>query len=397
MLNTNPRKIEEVLTRRVEQVLPSKKELKGLMQKRKIKLYLGIDPTSSNIHLGNAVPLRKLKEFQDLGHEVIFLIGTFTAQLGDPSKRDKKRKQLTLVQIKKNILDYKKQVSKILDISKIKIKYNHDWLSKLKFGDLIKLASRFTISRLLERDMFQERLKKGREVWVSELLYPLMQGYDSVAMNVDLEVGGTDQTFNMLVGRKLQKIYNNKEKFILTVPLLLGLDGRKMSKSYGNVVNLTDKPDEMYGKIMSLKDKLIIHYFELCSEIPLSKIEKMEKELKSKKVNPRDLKAKLAKEIVRIYYSKDVAKKAEQEFNRVFREKKIPLRINKIKIKKERLNILDLLIKTKLVSSKSEAKRLISQKAVKIDGVLKKDWQEVVKISKGSVIKIGRRRFIKII
>jgi len=397
MLNTNPRKIEEVLTRRVEQVLPGKTELKSLMQKRKIKLYLGIDPTSPNIHLGNAVPLRKLKEFQDLGHEVIFLIGTFTAQLGDPSKRDKKRKPLTLVQIKKNILDYKKQVSKILDISKIKIKYNHDWLSKLKFGDLIKLASRFTTSRLLERDMFQERLKKGREVWVSELLYPLMQGYDSVAMNVDLEVGGTDQTFNMLVGRKLQKIYNNKEKFILTVPLLLGLDGRKMSKSYGNVVNLTDKPDEMYGKIMSLKDKLIIHYFELCSEIPLSKIEKMEKELKSKKVNPRDLKAKLAKEIVRIYYSKDVAKKAEQEFNRVFREKRTPLKINKIKIKEKRLNILDLLIKTKLVSSKLEAKRLILQKAVKIDGVLKKDWQEVVKISKGSVIKIGKRRFIKII
>ncbi|XOB40188.1 MAG: tyrosine--tRNA ligase [Candidatus Nealsonbacteria bacterium] len=397
MLNTSPRKIEEVLTRRVEQVLPSKKELKGLMQKRKIKLYLGIDPTSPNIHLGNAVPLRKLKEFQDLGHEVIFLIGTFTAQLGDPSKRDKKRKPLTLVQIKKNILDYKKQVSKILDISKIKIKYNHDWLSKLKFGDLIKLASHFTTSRLLERDMFQERLKKGKEVWVSELLYPLMQGYDSVAMNIDLEVGGTDQTFNMLVGRKLQKIYNNKKKFILTVPLLLGLDGRKMSKSYGNVVNLTDKPDEMYGKIMSLKDKLIIHYFELCSEIPLSKIKRMEKELKSKKVNPRDLKAKLAKEIVRIYYTKDVAERAEQEFNRVFREKKIPSKINKIKIKKERFNILDLLVETKLVSSKSEAKRLILQKAVKIDGVLKKDWQEVVKISKGSVIKIGRRRFIKII
>jgi len=397
MINTNPRKIEEVLTRRVEQVLPSKKELKGLMQKRKIKLYLGIDPTSPSIHLGNAVSLRKLKEFQDLGHEVIFLIGTFTAQLGDPSKRDKKREPLTLVQIKKNMLDYKKQVSKILDISKIKVKYNHDWLSNLKFGDLIKLASQFTTSRLLERDMFQERLKKGREVWVSELLYPLMQGYDSVAMNVDLEIGGTDQTFNMLVGRKLQKIYNNKEKFILTVPLLLGSDGRKMSKSYGNVINLADRPDEMYGKIMSLKDKLIIHYFELCSEIPLSKIEKMEKELKSKKVNPRDLKARLAKEIVGIYYSKDVAKKAEQEFDRVFREKKTPSKINKIKIKKERLNILDLLIKTKLVSSKSEAKRLILQKAVKIDGVLKKDWQEVVKISKGSVIKIGRRRFIKII
>ncbi|UZE93391.1 MAG: tyrosine--tRNA ligase [Candidatus Nealsonbacteria bacterium] len=397
MINSNPKKIEEVLSKGVSQILPGKKGLKSLMRKRKIKLYLGIDPTSPNIHLGNAVCLRKLKEFQNLGHEIIFLIGSFTAQVGDPSERDKKRKPLTLTQIKENMTAYKKQVAKILDISKVKVKYNSNWLTKLKFKDLIALASHFTTSRLLERDMFQKRLKQGREVWLSELLYPLMQGYDSVAMNVDLEIGGTDQTFNMLVGRKLQRIYNKKEKFILTVPLLTGLDGRKMSKTYNNVVNLTDKPNEMYGKIMSLKDNLITHYFELCVGSPLAEIKKMEKMLKLKKVNPRDLKAKLAKEIVRIYYGTRAAKKAEQDFNRVFKEKKLPLKIEEIKIKEKELNILVLLLKTKKVASKSEAKRLILQRAIKIDKVLKENWREVVKIKKGSVIKIGKKKFIKII
>ncbi len=397
MRKSKSRKIEEVLTRRVEQILPSKKELKKLMEKRKIKLYLGIDPTSPQIHIGNAVPLRKLREFQNLGHEVILLVGTFTAQVGDPSERDKKRHSLTLAQIKKNMATFQKQASKILDFSKTKIKHNADWLSKLKFGDLVKLTSNFTVSRLLERDMFQKRIKKGEEVRVNELLYPLMQGYDSVAMDVDLEIGGTDQTFNMLVGRKLQKVYNKKEKFILTVPLLIGLDGRKMSKSYGNTVNLTDKPNDMYGKIMSLKDDLITHYFELCTDVSQVAIKKMKKELKSKKVNPRDLKAKLAREIVKIYYGKIAAKKAEKEFDRIFRQKRLPSKIKEIRIKKRKINILDLLVKTKQAPSKSEAKRLISQRAVEINGAIKKDWRDIIDIKKGMVIKVGKRRFIEIV
>lgn len=397
MRKSKSRKIEEVLTRRVEQILPSKKGLKKLMEKRKIKLYLGIDPTSPQIHIGNAVPLRKLREFQNLGHEVILLVGTFTAQVGDPSERDKKRHSLTLAQIKKNMATFQKQASKILDFSKTKIKHNADWLSKLKFGDLVKLTSNFTVSRLLERDMFQKRIKKGEEVRVNELLYPLMQGYDSVAMDVDLEIGGTDQTFNMLVGRKLQKVYNKKEKFILTVPLLIGLDGRKMSKSYGNTVNLTDKPNDMYGKIMSLKDDLITHYFELCTDVSQVAIKKMKKELESKKVNPRDLKAKLAREIVKIYYGKIAAKKAEKEFDRIFRQKRLPSKIKEIRIKKRKVNILDLLVKTKQAPSKSEAKRLISQRAVEINGAIKKDWRDIIDIKKGMVIKVGKRRFIEIV
>jgi len=394
---TDSKKIEEVLTKGVVQVLPTKKDLAKLMGKRKIKLYLGIDPTNPNIHIGHVVPLRKLKDFQDLGHEVILLFGTFTAQIGDPSERDKIRKPLTLSQVKKNMFAYKKQASKILDFSKVKIKMNHVWLEKLKFDDLVKMGSYFTTSRLLERDMFQNRLKKGQEVWLNELLYPLMQGYDSVAMNVDLEIGGTDQIFNMLTGRKLQKIYNSKEKFILTIPMLTGLDGREMSKTYGNMVNLIDSPNNMFGKIMSLKDDLIIHYFELCTNESISEIKKMESDLESKKVNPRDMKAKLAKEIVRIYYGEKAAEKAEQEFDRVFKEKKFPSKIKEVKISKKEIDILELLLKAKLVSSKSEAKRLIEQNAVKINGDIKQDWNEVVKIEKGMVIKVGKRKFVKII
>lgn len=393
MSKSKAKKIEEVLNTGVEKVLPDKESLKRLIKKQKITLYLGIDPTSPKIHLGHTVPLRKLRQFQKLGHKVILLFGTFTAQIGDPSGRDKKRKVLEPKQIKKNIATYKKQASKIIDFSKAEIKYNADWLSKLKFKDLLGLASRFTTSRLLERDMFAERLKRGAEVWLSELLYPLMQGYDSVAMDVDLEIGGTDQTFNMLVGRKLQKIYNKKEKFILTVPLLIGLDGRKMSKSYSNVVNLTDTADEMYGKIMSLKDDLVFHYFELCLGTPLSEIKKM----KGKKTKIRDVKAKLAKEIVDVYHGAELAGKAEKEFNKVFRDKKLPSKIEKFRVKEKKINILNLLLKTKKVKSKSEAKRLVLQKAIKIDDVVKKDWKEVIEIKKGSVIKIGKRKFIRII
>ena len=391
------KKIEEVLIKGVERILPSKEELKNLMMKRKIRLYLGIDPTSPQLHLGHAIALRKLKDFQDLGHEVILLFGTFTARIGDPSGRDKKRKPLTPSQIEKNMKTYKDQSSKILDFSRVKIKGNADWLEKLNFNDLVKISSQFTISRLLERDMFQERIKAGGEVWLNELMYPLMQGYDSVAMDVDLEIGSSDQLFNALVGRKLQKIFRNKEKFILITPMLLGLDGRKMSKTYGNTVNLTDPPSEMYGKLMSLKDELILQYFQLCTNLPLKEIKEMERELRRKEINPIEAKSRLAREIVTIYHGWEKAEEAEKEFNRVFREKKLPLKIPVIQIKEKKLNILELLTKTKLISSKSEAKRLILQKAVKINGVLKENWQEIIEIKKEMVIKVGKRRFKKIV
>jgi len=395
-INTNLKEIEEVLTKGVEKILPSKKKLKELMRKRKIRLYLGIDPTSPYLHLGHTIPLRKLRGFQKLGHEVILVFGTFTAQIGDPTGRDEKRRPLSLQEIEKNMATYKKQASKVLDLSKAKIRYNGDWLSKLTFKEVIELCSHFTISRLLEREMFQRRLKKGKEVWVSEFLYPLLQGYDSVAMDVDLEIGASDQLFNMLIGRKLVRIYKNKEKFVLTTPMLPGLDGRKMSKTFKNTVNILDTPNEMYGKLMSLRDELIIQYFTLCTNLSQREIKEIEKNLKKGKVNPRDVKARLAREIVAIYHSKKAAILAEKEFERVFKEKKLPTHLPEVKVKGKVFNVLRLLVITNLASSNSEAKRLVLQGAVKIDGKIEKDWKKKIKIEKGTIIQVGKRKFLKL-
>ncbi len=382
-----PKKIEEALTRGVEKILPSKEGLMRLMKKKKIRLYLGVDPTSPQLHLGHSIPLIKLRQFQDLGHEVILLFGTFTAQIGDPSGRDEARKPLSLKEIKINMATYKKQASKILDFSKVKIKYNADWLAKFDYEKVLEVSSHITVSRLLERDMFQRRLQQGKEVWHHELHYPLMQGYDSVAMDVDLEVGGNDQLFNMMIGRKLQGIYNKKEKFVLTTSMLIGLDGRKMSKTYGNSVNLDDLPNDMYGKIMSLRDELIGDYFELCTDLVLPR---------AGRPNPRDLKAKLGREIVTIYHGMDAAQQAEKEFNRIFKEKGLPSVLPKVSVRTKEMNILELLVKTKMACSKTKAKRLILQKGVKIDGQVEQDWQKNVKIKKGMVIQKGKRKFVEI-
>ena len=395
-ININPQKIEEVLTRRVEQILPNKDGLKSLMRKRKIKLYLGIDPTGSQLHLGHSITLRKLQDFADLGHEAILLIGTGTVLAGDPSGRDKTRPHITKKEIEENIKTWKKQAGKILDFSKVKIMHNGDWLLNLRLKNIIEIASQISAIKLFQRDMFQRRLERGDTVWMHETLYPLLQGYDSVAVNVDLEIGGTDQTFNMLIGRELMEKMKHKEKFILTCPMIFGIDGKQMSKTSGNCVWLTDTPKEMFGKIMSIPDNLIISYFELLTDFPLSSIQKYKKNLLEKKINPRDLKEKLALEIVKIYYSETIANKAAREFQRIFKEKKIPLETPELKIKEKTLNILELLTKTKLVSSKSEGKRLILQKAVEIDNQLKEDWRENIKIKKGMVIQVGKRRFAKI-
>lgn len=268
---------------------------------------------------------------------------------------------------------------------------NGDWLAKLSFQDVLKLASHFTVPRLLERDMFQERMKKGEEVWVHEFMYPLMQGYDSVAMDVDLEIGATDQTFNMLVGRRLQQIYNNKEKFVLTVPMLVGLDGRKMSKTYDNGVYIEDSPKEMYGKLMTLRDELVPQYFELCTDVS-------EKEVAifKKKLPPRDFKARLVKEIVIIYHGEKKAQEAEKEFISMFREKKLPSHILAVKIKGKEVAIVDLFLEAKLASSKAEVRRLVSQGGVRIDGKVQTDAQKKICILSGMVLQVGKRRFAKI-
>ena len=394
------KKIEELLTRGVVEVLPSRAKLADLLQKKKIKIYFGVDPTSPNLHLGHSIPLRKLRQFQELGHKVIFLVGDFTAQIGDPSGRDKKREPLSKKQIQDNMARYSEQAAKILDISKAEIHYNSEWLSKMGLSKIIQLASHFTVSRLLERDMFQERMKRNQEVWLSEILYPIMQGYDSVALNVDLEIGSTDQTFNMLVGRKLQRIYNKKEKFVLTTPLLLGVDGRKMSKSYGNTINLNDSPNEMFGKIMSLRDELMIDYFKLCTDLSLKEIDDIEKSLKSSKVNPRDIKERLAYEIVDMYWGKTKAEQAKKEFQRVFQKKENPQDAPLFYAPKKIYPILELLTYLGLAKSKSEAKRLIQEGAVVIQAknqeLIIKDWKKEIKIQEGMIIRVGRRRFARL-
>jgi len=389
-INTNPQKIEEVLSRGVEQILPKKEELEKLMQKRKIRLYLGIDPTASKLHLGHSITLRKLQEFADLGHEAILVIGTGTVLAGDPSLRLKARPLMAEKEVDRNIQTWKRQAGKILDFSKVKIKYNGDWLLRLKLTDIIKIASQISAVKLFQREMFQRRIKMKQTVFTHEILYPLLQGYDSVFLDVDLEIGGTDQIFNMLIGRELMQKMKNKEKFVLTCPMILGIDGRTMSKTTGNCVWIEDPPNQMFGKIMSIPDSLIFGYFEFLTRVPLAEIEKI------RKINPRDAKIKLAEEIVRIYHGEGASQKAKREFNRIFKEKKLPTKIPQIKIKETTLNILDLLFKTKLASSKSEAKRLVLQKGVKIDGKIQNDWEKIVEVKEGMIVQVGKRRFLRL-
>jgi len=385
------RVVEEVLTRGVEQVLPDKQSLKKLMQKRKIRLYLGIDPTAPKLHLGHAITLRKLQEFADLGHEAILVVGTGTVLAGDPSLRLKARPLISEKEVEKNIKNWKRQARKVLDFSKVKIRYNGDWLLKLGLKDIIQIASHIAAAKLFQREMFQRRIKVGQTVLTHETLYPLLQGYDSVFLGVDLEIGGTDQLFNMLIGRELMEKMRKKEKFVLTCPMILGIDGKQMSKTSGNCIWIEDSPNQMFGKIMSIPDNLIFDYLKLLTRLPLNEIEKM------KRLNPRDAKAKLAKEIVAIYHSQKAALLAEKEFERVFKEKKLPTKIPGVKIKEEKLNILEFLVKTKLASSKSEAKRLIFQKGVKINKEVQGNWRKMIDIKKGMLIQVGKRRFVRLV
>ena len=396
-INTGPKKIEEAVTRNVGQILPNKNELKNLMKKKKIRLYLGVDPTGANLHLGHTIALRKLQEFADLGQEVILVIGTGTVLAGDPSQRDIARTRITKKEIKDNMKTWEKQASKILDFKKIKIKYNGDWLLKLKTEDIIEISSHISSKKLFQRDMFQKRLKQGDTVWTHETLYPILQGYDSVAMDVDLEIGGTDQIFNMLIGRELQRKMKNREKFVLTVPMILGTDNKQMSKTSGNCIWLLDSARQMFGKIMSMPDELTINYFETLTNLPITKIKQIARDIKSKKLNPKQAKSILAKEIVTMYHGKSEADKAEKEFNKVFKEKQLPSDIKSVKIKEKKINILDLLVKTKLASSKGEARRTIIQNGVKIDNIVENDWKKTILIKSGMLIQVGKRKFVKIV
>ncbi|MCK4781872.1 tyrosine--tRNA ligase [Candidatus Parcubacteria bacterium] len=396
-INTDSKKIKELLGRGVKDVIEKKSVLRKLKSGKKLRIKHGIEPTGVNLHIGRAISYWKLKKFQELGHQIVIIIGDFTAQIGDASDKQAMRQPLTEKEIKTNMKNYEKQLGKILDMEKSELHYNTEWFNKFSMKEMFKLSMNFTAQQMIQRTNFKERWEQGRPIGVHELNYPLLQGYDSVAIKADIEVGGFDQLFNLLTGREVQKIYNQKPQDIITFNMLFGLDGRKMSTSWGNVINILDSPQEQYGKIMSMKDELIINYFELASRISLEEIEKIRQAMKVNRINPRDAKARLAREIVELYHGRQTALKAEKEFEQIFRQKKIPSKIPKVKIKEKSLNILDLLVKVKLVSSKSEAKRLILQKGVRIDKETQNNWQKAIEIKKGTIIQIGKRKFVKII
>lgn len=395
-VHTDPQKIEHLLTRGVDTIYPKREILEARLKKgERLRVYVGFDPTAPFLHIGHALQLKKLKEFQDLGHEVIWLIGSFTGMIGDPTDKTSARQQLTRKQVLENAATYKRQGSKIISFSGkngAKIKFNDRWLGKMSFKDVVELASHFTVQQMSERDMFANRLKDGKPIYLHEFMYPLMQGYDSVAMDVDVEIGGSDQTFNMLAGRTLMQQMKGKEKIVLTLKLLTNDEGKKMSKSEGGFIALNDTPEDMYGKLMAMDDSMILPYFELVTDLSLDEIEG-KKLAMSKGLNPRDVKAELAHMVVTQFHSNKDADDAAAHFVQVFQRGELPDEIDAFEIDGEG-NIVEVLLASGLASSKTEARRLIDQGAVKLDNQLVKNPDDMV--SEG-VLQRGKRHFVRLI
>lgn len=386
------------IKRGCEEIIPENQLLDKLKRSydsnTPLRVKLGCDPSRPDLHVGHGVVLRKLRHFQDLGHQSILVIGDFTAMIGDPSGRNKTRPQLTLEETKVNAESYINQAGQILDLEKLEIVYNSDWLNKMDFSDVIKLSSHYTVARMLERDDFTKRYQSETPISIHEFMYPLAQGMDSVHLNADIELGGTDQKFNLLVGRDLQKEYDQEPQCVLTLPLLEGTDGQdKMSKSYGNDIGLTDSPQEMYGKTMSITDEMIVKYFRLAADASDEVLVKIESNLNDSSYNPRDAKRLLARSLVELYYDSDSALKAEDHFDEVIVNKSIPDDIPEFQIESE-TSLVDAVFLSKIVASKSEVRRLVKQGAVSIDG--KKIDDAGFSLRSGQVIKIGKRRFLKI-
>lgn len=408
----------EIIKRGAVEIISESELVEKLKKGKPLIIKAGFDPTVPDIHLGHTVLLRKLRQFQDLGHKVIFLIGDATGLVGDPSGQSQTRKTLTWDEVDTNARTYEEQVSKILNIKDPKIferKHNSQWFSKhpmLKLGltpltpfgfeEFVELAQRYTVARLLERDDFQKRLKENKPISFLELFYPLMQGYDSVKLESDVEMGGTDQKFNMLVGRDLQQAYGQEPQVVITMPLLVGTDGfQKMSKSYGNYIGITESADEIYGKAMSISDEIMFSYYELLTDVPLGEIEGLKEGIKDGSAHPKDVKSRLASMLVETYHSRDAAIKAAENFRKVFKEREIPEDVKEFALSKETLKdgklwVVKLLVLTKLASTNSDGRRLIEQGGVKIDGARIEDANLEVKIKNGMVLQSGKRNFVKL-
>jgi tyrosyl-tRNA synthetase len=392
----NEDKINHLLNRNTEVVFDKDHLKKALFSRKKLRVKFGIDPTGGKIHIGRAVVLRKLKEFQDLGHKIVLIIGDFTAQIGDPSDKLAKRPFLTEKEIKANMKNYLPQLGKILNISQCEIHYNSLWLKKLNFKDICALADIFTVNQMLERRNFAQRFKEKKEISLREFLYPLMQGYDSVAVKADVELGGYDQLFNLHAGRKIQEFFGQKPQDIMTTQMLLGLDGRKMSTSWGNVINIDDSSDEQYGKIMSMRDEMIEDYFYLVTDLDDAEIKKIMREIKVNKINPRDAKKMIAFNLVSFYWGKNKAIEAQEKFEKLFSKKEIPQNIPVLKIKKSDLTAEEAVFLTGALKSKNEVKRLIIQGGFDINNQKILNPKEIINLKSGDIIKIGKYRFFKV-
>jgi len=378
------------------------KLIKAEESNRPLIVKLGLDPTAPDIHLGHTVVLRKARQIQDLGHKVIIIIGDFTGMIGDPTGRSKTRKELTGEEVLINAETYKKQMFKILDPDKTEIKFNSEWLSKLNFKDVISLASKYTVTRMLEREDFKNRFKAQQSIAIHEFMYPLMQGYDSIAIKSDIEIGGTDQRFNILMGRTLQKEYNEDKQIAIFMPLLEGMDGiEKMSKSLGNYIGIDENCNDMYSKAMCIPDGLIIKYYDLVTDIHPDEITEIKKELENGKINPRDIKMRLSKEIVKLYHGEVAAEEAEEYFKSVFQKKIIPDDIKEIEIMKssminEQSTILKIITDMDFAKSNREARRLVEQGGVKLNGE-RISLQKTVELKNGDIIQCGKRNFVKMV
>lgn len=394
MISTDLKKIKELLSRGVEEIIGKEDLEKALISGKKLRIKLGIDPTSPNLHLGRSIPLLKLRDFQDLGHKVVLIVGDFTGIVGDTSDKDSERPMLSEKQIKENLKSYKKQLNKIIDTGKAEFYFNSKWLKKLNFAQIGELASIFSLNQFISRELISKRLREGKRVSLHETLYPLMQGFDSVAVKADVELGGTDQKFNILAGRDIQKHFKQREQSVILGPIIQGLDGRKMSSSWGNTINFLDTPENMYGKIMSMKDELVIKYFELLTRVSYEAIEEYKKLMPK---DPKRVKMALAETIVAMYHGQDGASEAEQSWKKTFELGEIPEHVKKVRVHFKK-PLVDILIEEGLVESKSEFKRLIESGSIKIK--VKQEERRVIDpnslIEESADLRVGKKRFLKI-
>jgi len=387
----------EILKKNCVDLVSEEELLERLKEGRPLRVKLGVDPSRPDLHLGHAVVLRKLKQFQQLGHQIVLIIGDFTAMIGDPSGKSTTRPMLSREEVVENARSYAEQAFLILDREKTEIRYNNEWLGSMSFADVVKLAGKYTVARMLEREDFAKRYAEGTPISVSEFLYPLAQAYDSVAIQADVELGGTDQLFNLMVGRKIQEEYGLKSQIVMTMPIIEGTDGKlKMSKSYNNYVGLTDQPKDMYGKIMSIPDELIVKYARLLTDVNDDLLKKMEEEIDKKLVNPRDYKMWLAREIVTQFYGQEKAREAESYFVTVFQKKEMPDEMIEKSVEHGRYNIVDLLDNLG-IGTRSEIKRLISQGGVYLDNNRIDNIKSSVEINDEHILRVGKRLFIKIV